>query len=457
MLDLGIPRGFAGRSFMPPSRTGSKELLFRPRSQRPAPCMFCRNAASPQQRTGLMALAERPASARATAIAAVLALVGLVMPLASNGTVIALFVLALLTLSIEALRRWLRNAPRALFFGLLLLAVWAVVSAFWSPLEDPGKALRTVALFLPGVVLVAWMSKPDAAVPRHALLALMLLALAVFLFEALSEALLLRLLRGDPPEQAGFDLERIGRGVALFAPLLWPAAVSLHRRSLGLAVAFFTVGAMTVVLLPMNAAILGLFLGAVFFVATLAAPRTVMAALFTAFALYAAAAPWLSRDVVTIESLQRAGIELPSAQIHRIGIWNFAAERALQHAPWGAGFDAARVIGREGIRLESLRPQLGIAPPALPLHPHNAVLQVWLELGILGVVALVLTFGGLLQALARADLDRWARAAGVAAVLTVLPPFVMNFGIWQAWWLAGLWLVAALAAAFLRRPEVTQG
>ncbi len=430
---------------MPPSPGRSKELFFPPRSGRPPPCMLAGDAAC-------SAPVVLMAAARQTAVAVVLILLGLVLPLASGGTVIALLLLALLTIWPVTVLGRLDVTPRLLFAGLGLMAVWAVASAFWSPLHDPAKALRTVALFVPGLVLLAWMIGPrkEGSTGRQAILAVVGVALAVFLFEGLSDAWLLRLLRGDPVEQAGFDLERVGRGVALFAPLLWPAAAALWSRHRLGAAALLIVGIVTVFILPMNAAILGIVLGALAFAATLATPRAVVAVLALLFILYTGVAPWLSRDVVTLASVEQAGIDLPSPQAHRIGIWNFAADRALQHAPLGAGFDAARVIGSEGVRLEEMRPRFGIAPAALPLHPHNAVLQTWLELGVIGVVALVLIYGGILQVLWRLRADRRRMAAATAAFVTVLPPFVLNFGMWQAWWIAGLCLVAALAAGLLR-------
>ena len=84
-------------------------------------------------------------------------LLGLVMPLASNGTVVVLFLIALAAFSPTALRGKLRAVPTELLLGLLILSVWIVASAFWSPLNDPGKALRTAGLFLLSLVFALWM------------------------------------------------------------------------------------------------------------------------------------------------------------------------------------------------------------------------------------------------------------------------------------------------------------
>ena len=80
-------------------------------------------------------------------------------------------------------------------------------------------------------------------------------------------------------------------------------------------------------------------------------------------------------------------------------------------------------------------------------------MQIWLELGVVGVIGLGLVFVGLMRGLWRWSLSPWRRAAATAAVVTALPPFVLNFGIWQAWWLAALWLAVALTVGLLIRDD----
>lgn len=403
----------------------------------------------------MTAAIERIAGLRFWGAVMIVGAMGLVLPLAANGTVALLLVLGLITLTIHCTRKAIAAAPLELVLGIAVLSAWTVLSAFWSPLGDPGKALRTVGLFVPGLALVGWIlfAQNISERFRRAVLLAMALALFVFLFEGVSGAGLTRLVRGDDPASAATNLERVGRGVVLFAVLLWPASVALAGRHRLIGVAFFVAAAAAVALLPMNAALVGLLLGAITFLAVRVAPRTALSALVIAFALYAAFAPWLSRDVVNLQMFQSRQVVLPTPWAHRIGIWTFAAEQATNVAPLGAGFDAARAIGAREDVIEALRPQFGYAPAALPLHPHNALLQIWLELGVVGVIAIILIFAGLVRALWRWRLPPWHRAAAAAAVVAALPPFVLNFGVWQAWWIASLWIGVALTAGLLRADD----
>jgi O-antigen ligase len=134
---------------------------------------------------------------------------------------------------------------------------------------------------------------------------------------------------------------------------------------------------------------------------------------------------------------------------HRIHIWNFAESMREQKPLTGWGLEAARAIpgGRE---MADLFTPCGVPVMAnfpstekLPLHAHNAALQVWLELGPAGVGALCV----LILALG------WrARGPGpTAAFAGAIAIALLSYGAWQGWWVATLAIVAALAGAPLAR------
>ena len=256
-------------------------------------------------------------------------------------------------------------------------------------------------------------------------------------------------MRGEGASAIDINLERVGRGTTLFAILMWPTVVAIAGRNRIAGLMFLAVAVTAVALLPMNAALLGGLLGAVALFAARLAPRTTLAVLGVIFCLYAGFAPSLSLDVVTLDGFRKHMIELPAAWVHRVGIWTFAAEQSGLYAPRGAGFDAARAIGSEGHVIEELRSQLGYAPAAMPLHPHNALLQIWLELGIAGVIAICLIFVGFLRGVWQLRACPWHCAAGCAGLVAALPPLVLSFGVWQTWWIAALCLSAAMSVGLL--------
>src|SRR5262249_7944535 len=117
---------------------------------------------------------------------------------------------------------------------------------------------------------------------------------------------------------------------------------------------------------------------------------------------------------------------------HRLLIWSFVGDRIAEHPLAGWGLDASRSIpgGKDLIRP---------GETWLPLHPHNAPLQVWLELGVPGVVLFALVVGYLWHILALAAWSRmFAAAAGASLAIALIACFTA-YGVWQEWWLGALW------------------
>ncbi|MGJ3258561.1 MAG: O-antigen ligase family protein [Rhodospirillales bacterium] len=121
---------------------------------------------------------------------------------------------------------------------------------------------------------------------------------------------------------------------------------------------------------------------------------------------------------------------------HRYLIWRFAADRAAERPFLGWGFNASRSLPG-GHELTGERAEL------LPLHPHNAVLQVWLELGVPGLLLLCVV---LWRTYMPPGWENFPRRELLIRTLTVTAVFIAasaTFGIWQSWWLATIALALA--------------
>jgi O-antigen ligase len=124
---------------------------------------------------------------------------------------------------------------------------------------------------------------------------------------------------------------------------------------------------------------------------------------------------------------------------HRAEIWRFVSERIAERPFLGWGMNGSRAIPGGQMTVDG-RSEL------LPLHPHNLSLQIWLELGAIGALllaALLLIIVGRI-ARVRDSAERFAAGATFSAVFAVAH---VSFGIWQGWWLATIWLAAALVVA----------
>lgn len=128
----------------------------------------------------------------------------------------------------------------------------------------------------------------------------------------------------------------------------------------------------------------------------------------------------------------------------RLEIWDFIARTALAH-PWlGLGLEATRTF-------QDIDMQYLFFKETSVLHPHNAILQIWVELGALGAAILA----ALLIAIARGIRD--LPGDGPRHVLPVFAGMLTiactTYGLWQGWWLGALGLLLVLTDVIARTAQ----
>jgi len=128
---------------------------------------------------------------------------------------------------------------------------------------------------------------------------------------------------------------------------------------------------------------------------------------------------------------------------HRLLIWSFTGERIAERPGLGWGLDAARAIpgGKDEIRPGQDR---------LPLHPHDAALQLWLELGAPGAALFALLVGLLWLRLGEVAWPPLYAAASGGSLAAALAIAFSGWGIWQEWWLGTLALALFMTLVMAR-------
>ncbi len=84
-------------------------------------------------------------------------------------------------------------------------------------------------------------------------------------------------------------------------------------------------------------------------------------------------------------------------------------------------------------------------------HPHNFAIQVWFELGLVGVLLTAALIALAFRAIAR--IPEPIRAAALATAVAIWTVAFVSHGAWQAWWwcLVGLVALTITWAAMARR------
>nr|WP_255568584.1 O-antigen ligase family protein [Neoroseomonas alba] len=238
----------------------------------------------------------------------------------------------------------------------------------------------------------------------------------------------------------------------LAAALPWPVVPRIGA---------LVVGALVLILLPGDTAKIAAVLGLVAAGAAQLAPRAVPRLIGAALGVTILVMPLL---VALIPGLPLE--RFPQSALHRMLIWDFAAERIAERPILGWGMEASREIpgGRNQPSAAALD-RMRITDPAmrrwfgephvniLPLHPHNGALQLWLELGAVGAAMAALLAWFLGVAAARAPSPAAATGALTSAAITAM----LSFGAWQAWWVAAMLLAAAACAGLPRAGARVRG
>ena len=117
----------------------------------------------------------------------------------------------------------------------------------------------------------------------------------------------------------------------------------------------------------------------------------------------------------------------------------------------GYGIEASRIIGRGGVDLPVLGADSAIRFEALPLHPHNAAIQIWLELGGIGALLYAVLLFILTQMIWRQAQGLLLRASLMGGWASAVAMLHLSYGVWQFWWIATLGMIAAMLLILVRQ------
>ncbi|WNK00282.1 O-antigen ligase family protein [Thalassospiraceae bacterium LMO-JJ14] len=144
-----------------------------------------------------------------------------------------------------------------------------------------------------------------------------------------------------------------------------------------------------------------------------------------------------------------------NAVVYRMYIWDFVADKIAEKPLLGWGVDASKRLGTdaEGVLSD---PRFGKLGEPIPVHPHNAILQIWLDFGFFGAMFIyVLIARGLILAERHIHrpLDRiWIFACG--SLIATL--FSFSFSIASSWWMVTVIVGVVLTAMFARHASLQE-
>lgn len=364
-------------------------------------------------------------------------------------------VIAILALRMIRGRVW--HAPNKLLVILVSLLVgWAALSSTWSLL--PERAITTsIRLALVGgslIILIDAAKRLNYTQRRTfgkwliggTITGLIITAAVIASSGILSAWLGATLLNGHELD----SLNRTGSSVAM---LVWPVALVVAQfYGRYAAAAVIAVSTLTLFALSPATPLVAFVISICGFSIAWISQRWGKRFLLLAFTGSVVMIPLLDiLNPIVIDALV-ASIYSPNSEVHRLLVWEFAAGRIFEHPIIGWGLDASRVIpgGHEQIPMFVINgsQQTG---QAMPLHPHNALVQIWLELGIIGVILVGGIFSLLVASIPESDKNHAGPAIMIATAACGFAIAQLGFGIWQGWWMATLGLMVMIIVAIAPR------
>jgi exopolysaccharide production protein ExoQ len=258
--------------------------------------------------------------------------------------------------------------------------------------------------------------------------------------------------------KTGFQLRQItggratdysyNRSIVTLTLLVWPLLALVAVRRQWLLLALLAPVPLAVYTGESQTAVLGLLVGVMVFPVARFLPRLTNWLGLAAVLAVLAVSPFFG---TLARQMLGANFHNTMAAAHsddRVNIW-LSFEAAAQRK-WllGNGFGSSLNLQNAAVAKE-------IAPERVTLlgasHPHNAFLQLWVELGLAGAALVAVLFIFLFRSIGRADPRLQPFMLTWAAVVCAIA--LVSHGAWQAWWVAA---IAASAAGFLATAQELQ-
>ncbi|MBL4852748.1 MAG: O-antigen ligase family protein [Robiginitomaculum sp.] len=348
--------------------------------------------------------------------------------------------------------RDIRKSVPAAIWAIMAVLLWAMISTLWSPynsgdvLNNAAKLFIGVPLYLAFAVLVVGQSKYSGSSLQWLLISVTFLSSMAVLGDIVSDYGVTKLFDPLAPKESmnvkrGDMIQNLTHATSVLVLLFTPVGLMLWVKGAGGKLA---AGGLLVLILAgaiaanMTSSMLALGLAVVFVFLASYWPKLMVRIAFFGGGISIFFAPLFG--YIASQAGPEIRAQIPFSWEERVVNWSYMYEKVLQKPWFGHGFDAVRTFndthtirGFEGRALVSL-------------HPHNAGLHIWGELGLIGAVLVCLALFYAARKLTQQDVlteVQLVALAGLTASAIIIAGF--SYGVWQDWW----WAVIIFSGAII--------
>jgi exopolysaccharide production protein ExoQ len=339
-----------------------------------------------------------------------------------------------------------------------ILLICCLVSVLWAIDKEKSLKLACIlaAMFLFYVALIDFIKNLDEVKKKRICLILtvgFVVAVIAANLEIFTDGMVTKFFRSFEKKEHIFKIVDLNRGSSFLSLIFWPvfAYLLLSRRWIW-SVVIFTITFLTIFRLESQSSSLAIFLGSLSLLFVFISGRIGIALIMILTCIIVCSVIFLAQVMDPAKVYQIIPKIPNSASEIRLYIWDFTAGLAAKKPYLGWGLDSSR-----SINVDASQYVLNNRHP-LPIHPHNNILQIWLELGVAGLfmyLALILSIMNDIRRNIQAKENKLAICIAFGLLVTCLSIGQTAYGIWQNWWISAMMLSSCFMYANIKYQNNT--
>ncbi|MDR0329386.1 MAG: O-antigen ligase family protein [Rickettsia sp.] len=345
----------------------------------------------------------------------------------------------------------------------LLFCLWCLITNFYSP-NYPSSLfnyLQVCLIVLIGFIVNSNIDKLSINVTKIKIYFIIGItaAIALFFIEYASHGIITRAFRTvfQPKSSSQFFLFILDRGCSLLSVLSWVAIaiiISYHRYLLAL-IYYLIIFYLLYISDSLASFLAFTVAGLVFLTNRLLVTKSLQPVFLKLFTLAMISGsilmPIIAYKIQPHYASDHYAKFLPDSAKHRVFIWHFVAEQIIKKPILGHGFASSRNFKINEKQMISYN-QWTWSP--LPLHPHNNIMQILLETGLIGLILFLSLIYKYIQKISNISLVQSSKSGKInqtkennkkigvlnyksvayACFINYYIIGMISFNIWQIWW-----------------------
>ena len=317
--------------------------------------------------------------------------------------------------------------------------LWVIASCLWA--ASPIESFFTSSRLLLILILTQIIHKKRHLIQiKHSKLLIGLLVsvvatIFIFFIESQTNGMIIKILRNifQPYKVHHFELFWLDRGSSIFSIFSWaPIYLLLNSRQFLKAILTYIAVLVTLIFSDSDAALLAFILAGVTCLALYLSSMGLSKLLSLCVVAYIFAMPVFSK-IQDPYYLDDTSGKLPISYVHRLFIWKYSANQSMDNLFLGKGIDASRHI--EPTESDMVHYD-GFKLSPFPRYPHNNVMQVWLELGLVGLAIFASYLWNILARFREMSKKNYAYGCTIHAMfINYFVIGMISFNLWQSWWI----------------------